>query len=44
MLQTLCVHVIEIHLVAVAVNAPLPSVTSSILTYLCLNILYMWGE
>lgn len=37
-------HIIEINLLPLAVYAPVPSVTSSIMNLLCLNILYMWGE
>ena len=35
------IHVIEIHLLPVAVNAPLPSVTSNIMTFLCQHSMYV---
>ena len=42
LLQTLQMHIIEIYLLPVAVNPALPSVTSSIMTFLSFNILFMW--
>lgn len=42
LLQRLQMHIIEKYLLPVAINPALPSVTSSIMTFLCSNILFLW--